>query len=72
MNSASTSYSTLRSAGMNDEDALIATRIVPDPSSTAKKNRIAQAEKDARLQAQKKLADGSQDKNGSSSDNADE
>ena len=72
MNSASTSYATLRSAGMNDEDALIATRIVPDPSSTAKKNKIAQAEEDARKQAQKKLADDSQDKNGSDSDKADE
>lgn len=40
LNNASTAYSTLRSAGLNDVDALIATRIVPDAQSTAKKNKI--------------------------------
>lgn len=33
-------YSTLRAAGMNDEDALIVSRIVPDPQSTVKKNEV--------------------------------
>ncbi len=32
-------YSTLRAAGMNDTDALIVSRIVPDPQSVAKKNK---------------------------------
>lgn len=73
MNSASTSYATLRGAGMNDEDALIATRIVPDPSSTAKKNRIAQDEEDKReTRLSQNLTNKSQDNNGSNSDNADE
>lgn len=36
---AATSYATLRSAGLNDTDALIATRIVSDPQSVARKNK---------------------------------
>lgn len=72
MNSASTSYATLRAAGMNDEDALIATRIVPDPASTAKKNKIAQAEQDERRKRLSNLTVKSQTNIGSDSDKADE
>lgn len=72
MNSASTSYATLIGAGMNDEDALIATRIVPDPASTAKKNKIAREEKDKREMAKQKLTKQSQNNIGSDSKNADE
>lgn len=48
LNNASTSYATLRGAGMNDIDALIATRIVPDAQATAKKN---QKEKEEQVKA---------------------
>lgn len=37
-------YATLRAAGMNDEDALIVSRTVPDAQSVAKKNKAAQEE----------------------------
>ena len=46
LNNASTAYATLRSAGMNDIDALIATRIVPDAQSTSKKNQREKQERD--------------------------
>lgn len=44
LTNASNAYATLRNAGLNDTDALIATRIVSDPQSVAKKNKIEKEE----------------------------
>ena len=55
LTNASNAYATLRNAGLNDTDALIATRIVSDPQSVAKKNKIEQEEKmQANLEQMKK------------------
>nr|DAK86189.1 MAG TPA: Portal [Caudoviricetes sp.] len=55
LTNASNAYATLRNAGLNDIDALIATRIVSDPQSVAKKNKIEQEEKaEANLEQMKK------------------
>lgn len=46
LSSAATAYSTLRAAGMNDTDALIVTKIVSDPQSVAKKNKLENNDKE--------------------------
>jgi len=44
LTTATNAYSTMKSAGMNDEDALIVSRLVPDAQSVAKKNEIKKKE----------------------------
>lgn len=84
LTNASNAYATLRSAGLNDIDALIATRIVSDPQSVAKKNKIEQEEKmetnieqmrrqqEITNQGNNNQANNSQTENGSNSGNTDE
>lgn len=83
LTNASNAYATLRNAGLNDTDALIATRIVSDPQSVAKKNKIEQEEKQQlgleQMRKQQEItnqgktqAANSQINNGSNSGNADE
>lgn len=74
MNNAAVAYSTLRSAGLNDIDALIATRIVSDPQSVAKKNLVEKEQNEAfEIENAKKMAEiNSITNNGSNSGNADE
>lgn len=81
LTNASNAYSVLRSAGLNDTDALIATRIVTDPQSVARKNKE-EKEENANFEMQnlaQQTANTSQNgtndsanNNGSSSGNTDE
>lgn len=67
LTNAANAYSTLRAAGLNDIDALIATRIVSDAQSVAKKNKQEQEEA-AKLMPQ---ADSSQTNNDTGSGDTD-
>lgn len=80
MATSTTAYSTMKSAGMNDVDALIVSRLVPDAQSVAKRNKVYQEEQSREALA---IAKGTQDngnknndsganKSGSDSKNADE
>lgn len=71
MTTSANAYSVMRSAGMNDTDALIVSRLVADAQSTAKKNKAEQEEREERdIQLAKRTA--SATKSGSDSRNADE
>lgn len=63
-------YSTLRSAGMNDTDALIVSRLVPDAQAVAERNKREQEEQEQKELARQQ-ASISQDNNGTPSENAD-
>lgn len=81
LTNASNAYATLRSAGLNDTDALIATRIVSDPQSVARKNKE-EKEENANFEMQKlakqsainsqNSTNDSANNNGSNSGNTDE
>lgn len=81
LTNASNAYATLRNAGLNDTDALIATRIVSDAQSVAKKN-LEEKKQNAEFEIEnsKKLSvsttndnnDETGDNNGSNSGNTDE
>lgn len=81
LTNASNAYTTLRSAGLNDTDALIATRIVSDPQSVARKNKE-EKEENANFEMQKlakqsainsqNSTNDSANNNGSNSGNTDE
>lgn len=75
LTNASNAYATLRSAGLNDIDALIATRIVSDPQSVARKNKEEQR-KNANVENQTlatpNSTNDSANNNGSNSGNTDE
>ena len=77
MTTSANAYSTMRAAGMNDTDALIVSRLVPDAQSVAKKNKKEQEEKQqkelklAQSTKQNKNSD-SAAKNGSGSQKTDE
>lgn len=80
MATSTTAYSTMRAAGMNDVDALIASRLVSDPQSVAKRNKAEQEEKqkEALAVAQRTQDNGNENNDssanndGSDSKNADE
>lgn len=74
MTTSTNAYATMRAAGMNDTDALIASRLVPDAQSVAKKNKAEQEEKQksAVELAQSTNNSDSANNNGSNSRNADE
>lgn len=75
MSTATNAYATMRAAGMNDEDALLVSRLVPDAQAVAEKNRVEQEKNDEReLEKTKRLSqatNNSQNNNGTNSDNAD-
>lgn len=80
MATATTAYATMKSAGMNDVDALLVSRLVPDAQSVAKRNKAEQEEKqkEALAVAQRTQDNGNQNndssanKSDSDSRNADE
>lgn len=75
LTNASNAYATLRSAGLNDIDALIATRIVSDPQSVARKNKEEQRENanvENQTLATPNSTNDSANNNGSNSGNTDE
>lgn len=66
LESATNAYSTMRAAGMNDEDSIRISKLDPDSSSVAQRNSIAQKEEDERqqkLQKQTQVVNGD-NKNG--------
>ena len=76
MTTATNAYSTMRAAGMNDTDALIVSRLVPDAQSVAKKNKAEREEREEReitlsQRTMKNTNNNSANKNGTNSDNAD-
>lgn len=71
MTTSANAYSTMRAAGMNDTDALIVSKLVPDAQSVAKKNKIEQEEKEKKELAQQTSTQGA-NQNGSNSGNAEE
>lgn len=72
MTTSANAYSTMRAAGMNDTDALIVSRLVPDAQSVAKKNKIEQEEKAKLAQSTQNTNSDSANNNGSDSGNTDE
>ena len=72
MTTSTNAYSTMRAAGMNDTDALIVSRLVPDAQSVAKKNRIEQEENAKLAQRTQNINSDSANNNDSDSGNTDE
>lgn len=79
MTTSANAYSTMRSAGMNDTDALIVSRLVADAQSVAKKNKAEKEEAEERALSLAQRTQGndinknkSANKSGSDSKNADE
>lgn len=72
MTTSANAYSTMRAAGMNDTDALIVSRLVPDAQSVAKKNKAEQEENAQLAQSTQNINSDSANNNGSSSGNTDE
>lgn len=72
MTTSANAYSTMRAAGMNDTDALIVSRLVPDAQSVAKKNKAEQEENAKLAQSTQNTNSDSASNNGSSSGNTDE
>lgn len=73
MTTSANAYSTMRAAGMNDTDALIVSRLVPDAQSVAKKNKAEQDEKTAKeIALARNTNNNGVNNNGSNSGNTDE
>ena len=76
MTTSTNAYATMRAAGMNDTDALIVSRLVPDAQSVAKKNKVEHEEKQQQelklAQSTMKNNSNGANNNGSDSKNADE
>lgn len=82
MATSTSAYATMRAAGMNDTDALLVSRLVPDAQAVAEKNKAEAEEKEAKEEAKAKREaerlnqsqmanNNSQTNNGTTSGNAD-